>query len=120
MHLLSSPVRSRRRLILIALALVALESARLLAGKALWLAEQGSPEFIVAASTAKLAANETAREVASLALRAGGGSAYLKSHPVERLFRDAQSGGLMAYSVEVTKDFLGQLLLGVEPGREGG
>jgi alkylation response protein AidB-like acyl-CoA dehydrogenase len=94
-------------------ARVALEGARLLAGKALWLADVDSADTLVASIEAKLAANEMAREVASLALRAGGGSAYLKPHPIERHFRDAQSGGLMAYSAEVCRDFIGKQILGL-------
>jgi alkylation response protein AidB-like acyl-CoA dehydrogenase len=94
-------------------ARVALEAARLLAGKTLWLADQGSPETLSSSIEAKLAANEMARQVAGLALRAGGGSAYLKTHPIERHFRDAHSGGLMAYSAEVCRDFIGKQVLGV-------
>jgi alkylation response protein AidB-like acyl-CoA dehydrogenase len=94
-------------------ARVALEGARLLAGKTLWLADANSPETLSASIEAKLAANEVARQIASLALRAGGGSAYLKPHPIERHFRDAQSGGLMAYSAEVCRDFIGKQVLGI-------
>lgn len=97
----------------IADARIALEGARLLAGKTLWLADNESPETLVSSIEAKLAANEMARQVASLALRAGGGSAYLKPHPIERHFRDAQSGGLMAYSAEVCRDFIGKQVLGI-------
>jgi alkylation response protein AidB-like acyl-CoA dehydrogenase len=94
-------------------AWVALRSARLLADRAGWLADHAPAEMIPAAFEAKLAANQAARQVADLALRAAGGSGYLRSSPVERHFRDAQAGGLMAYSAEVCRDFLGKLALGV-------
>lgn len=90
---------------------VALRSARLLADRANWLADHGSAEFLPAAFEAKLAANQAARQVADLALRAAGASGYLKSSPIERHFRNAQAGGLMAYSVEVCRDFIGRTVL---------
>ena len=96
-------------------AWVALRGARLLADQVGWYADHGSPEFMPAAFEAKLAANEVARQVADVAMRAGGASGYLKASPIERHFRNAQAGGLMAYSVEVCRDVIGKAVLGVEP-----
>jgi alkylation response protein AidB-like acyl-CoA dehydrogenase len=93
---------------------VALRSARLLADQASWLADTSSAAFIPVAFEAKLAANQVARQVADLALRAGGASGYLKSSPLERHFRNAQAGGLMAYSAEVCRDVIGKSVLGVD------
>ncbi|HET6290176.1 MAG TPA: hypothetical protein VFG15_25935 [Amycolatopsis sp.] len=46
-----------------------------------------------------------------MALKAGGGSGFLRTSPIQRLFRDAQAGGLMAYSAEVCKDRIGRTVL---------
>ncbi|QWF85798.1 hypothetical protein [Amycolatopsis sp. CA-230715] len=40
------------------------------------------------------------------------GPGYLRTSPIQRIFRDAQAGGLMAYSVEVCKDRIGREVLG--------
>jgi alkylation response protein AidB-like acyl-CoA dehydrogenase len=90
---------------------VRLEASRLLAAKALWLADHRSPAALDAAIDAKLYANEVARQVAELGVRIGGGSGYLRTSPIQRHFRDAQAGGLMAYSVEVCKDVIGRRVL---------
>jgi alkylation response protein AidB-like acyl-CoA dehydrogenase len=95
-------------------AWVALRGARLLADQVGWYADHGSEAFMPAAFEAKLAANEVARQVADVAMRAGGASGYLKSSPIERHFRNAQAGGLMAYSVEVCRDVIGKSVLGVD------
>jgi alkylation response protein AidB-like acyl-CoA dehydrogenase len=50
--------------------------------------------------------------VADLALRIGGGSGFLRTSPIQRHFRDAQAGALMAYSVEVCRDSVGKRVLG--------
>ena len=64
---------------------------------------------------AKVAANEAATKIAGSALKISGGTGYLKKLPIERHFRDAASGQLMAWSTEVTRDFLGKMLLGLPP-----
>jgi len=95
-------------------AWVGLRGARLLADQACWFADHVPEAFGPASFEAKLAANEVARQVADLALRAGGGSGYLKSSPIERHFRNAQAGALMAYSAEVCRDVVGKAVLGLE------
>lgn len=92
---------------------VKLEAARLLARKSLWLADHKSPETIGAAVEAKLWANQVAKSVADLGVRIGGASGYLATSPIQRHFRNAQAGWLMAYSVEVCRDFVGSRVLGV-------
>jgi alkylation response protein AidB-like acyl-CoA dehydrogenase len=50
-----------------------------------------------------------APEMASLALRVGGGRALLKPEPLERLYRDARCGATMLpWSVEVCLERLGR------------
>ncbi|MGF7239346.1 MAG: acyl-CoA dehydrogenase family protein [Frankia sp.] len=90
---------------------VRIAAAHLLAAKTTWLADVGSPAMLDAAIEAKLYANEVARQVADLGVRVGGGSGYLRTSPIQRHFRDAQAGGLMAYSVEVCKDVVGRRVL---------
>jgi alkylation response protein AidB-like acyl-CoA dehydrogenase len=99
-------------------AWIALRGARLLAEAGCWYADHDPARFLPAAFEAKLAANEAARQVADVAMRAGGASGYLKSSPIERHFRNAQAGGLMAYSTEVCRDVIGKAVLGVD--RTGG
>ena len=61
----------------------------------------------------KAAAGEAAAEAADLALRAGGGAAYRKESPVERLFRDSRAARVMAPTTEHLHDFVGRALLGL-------
>jgi alkylation response protein AidB-like acyl-CoA dehydrogenase len=99
-------------------AAVSLSAAKALAGRTMLLADQGSPETLPAAVEAKLYANQVAPRIAELGVRIGGASGYLRQSPIQRHFRDAQAGGLMAYSVELCKDTIGKAVLGVTPDHE--
>ncbi|WP_040406217.1 acyl-CoA dehydrogenase family protein [Amycolatopsis nigrescens] len=88
-----------------------LEAAAAYTGQMAWLADQNSPEFLPASMRAKPLANEAARDIAQLGVRIGGGSGYLRTSPIQRIFRDAQAPGLMAYSVEVCKSHIGREVL---------
>ncbi|GLY14940.1 acyl-CoA/acyl-ACP dehydrogenase [Kineosporia rhizophila] len=90
---------------------VKLRGATLLAGEAMSLADAGDPRATLVGMEAKLAANEIAKEMAALGVKAGGGSGYLNTSPIQRHFRDAQAGALMAYSVEVCSDEIGGQVL---------
>ena len=57
---------------------------------------------------AKAAAGETAISVTSAAMRACGGGAFSKHLAVERLFRDAHAGAVMAPTVDVLREFVRQ------------
>ncbi|GAB3252086.1 acyl-CoA dehydrogenase [Kineosporia babensis] len=94
-----------------AAAYVRLRGATLLANEAMALADAGDPRAVRVGVEAKLAANEVAKEMAALGLKAGGGSGYLNTSPIQRYFRDAQAGALMAYSVEVCSDQVGNWVL---------
>ena len=96
-------------------AAVALSSAKLLAGRAMWLADQASPDTLSAAVEAKLRANVVAQEIAQLGVRVGGASGFLRTSPIQRHFRDAQAGALMAYSVELCRDTVGAAALDDTP-----
>ncbi|WP_202980858.1 acyl-CoA dehydrogenase family protein [Microbacterium lushaniae] len=87
------------------------EAARLLAERAAWLADQHSPEAMPAATETKLLANEVAKRAAAVAVRVGGGGGYLLSSPIQRIFRDAQAGALMAYSVPFSQEMVGGWVL---------
>jgi alkylation response protein AidB-like acyl-CoA dehydrogenase len=92
-----------------------LAAARLLCERSMWLADRGqlgvASSAMDAAVEAKLYANQVAKRVAELGLRIGGGSGFLRTSPIQRHFRDAQAGALMAYSVEVCRDTVGKRIL---------
>jgi alkylation response protein AidB-like acyl-CoA dehydrogenase len=88
-----------------------LDAAGLYARHMAWLADENSADFLPATMRAKLLANVIAKDAAELGVRVGGGSGYLKTSPIQRHFRDAQAGGLMAYSAEVCKGAIGAAVL---------
>ncbi|MCB9894130.1 MAG: acyl-CoA/acyl-ACP dehydrogenase [Planctomycetes bacterium] len=57
---------------------------------------------------------ETASHVSELAMNACGGAAFSKHLPVERLFRDARAGWVMAPTVDHLNDFIGKALTGMD------
>ncbi|WES62802.1 acyl-CoA dehydrogenase family protein [Microbacter sp. GSS18] len=97
-----------------AMAWVQLRAARLLAEQVTWLADHGSRETVPAATEAKMLANEVAKTAAALAVRIGGGGGYLLRSPIQRIFRDAQAGALMAYSVPFSQEIVGGWVLGAD------
>jgi alkylation response protein AidB-like acyl-CoA dehydrogenase len=61
----------------------------------------------------KAAAGEAAIEVTSLAMRTCGGAAFSKHTGIERFFRDAHAGVVMAPTADVLRDLIGKALLGL-------
>ena len=61
----------------------------------------------------KAAAGEAAISVTSQAMRACGGAAFSKHTGIERLFRDAHAGAVMAPTVDVLRDFIAKAVLGI-------
>jgi alkylation response protein AidB-like acyl-CoA dehydrogenase len=61
----------------------------------------------------KAAAGEVAISVTSAALRVCGGAAFSKHTNVERLFRDAHAGAVMAPTGDVLREFIGKAVLGI-------
>jgi alkylation response protein AidB-like acyl-CoA dehydrogenase len=61
----------------------------------------------------KAAAGDTAIAVTSTAMRVCGGSAFSKRMNIERLFRDAHAGAVMAPTGDVLKEFIGKAVLGM-------
>ena len=91
-----------------------LQAARLFAERVAWLADERSEEAMPAAAESKMLANEVAKQAAAEALRIGGGGSYLLSSPIQRIFRDAQAGALMAYSVPLTQQVVGEAVLAAD------
>jgi alkylation response protein AidB-like acyl-CoA dehydrogenase len=61
----------------------------------------------------KAAAGEVAISVTSAAMRVCGGAAFSKHLTIERLFRDAHAGAVMAPTGDVLREFIGKSLLGM-------
>jgi alkylation response protein AidB-like acyl-CoA dehydrogenase len=61
----------------------------------------------------KAAAGDVAISVTSAAMRVCGGAAFSKHLSVERLFRDAHAGAVMAPTGDVLREFIGKSLLGM-------
>lgn len=63
---------------------------------------------------AKASAGETAIAVTSAAMRAAGGAAFSRHTGIERLFRDAHAGAVMAPTSDALRDLIGKATLGME------
>ena len=61
----------------------------------------------------KAAAGAVAISVTSTAMRICGGAAFSKHLSIERLFRDAHAGAVMAPTGDVLREFIGKSLLGI-------
>jgi alkylation response protein AidB-like acyl-CoA dehydrogenase len=61
----------------------------------------------------KAAAGDVAIGVTSAAMRVCGGAAFAKHMNVERLFRDAHAGAVMAPTGDVLREFIGKAVLGI-------
>ena len=61
----------------------------------------------------KAAAGEVAIGVTSAAMRTCGGAAFSKHTSIERLFRDAHAGAVMAPTGDVLREFIAKALLGM-------
>jgi alkylation response protein AidB-like acyl-CoA dehydrogenase len=61
----------------------------------------------------KAAAGDTAISVTSAAMRVCGGAAFAKHTNIERLFRDAHAGAVMAPTGDVLREFIGKAVLGI-------
>jgi alkylation response protein AidB-like acyl-CoA dehydrogenase len=61
----------------------------------------------------KAAAGEVAIGVTSAAMRACGGAAFSRHMNIERLFRDAHAGTVMAPTGDVLREFIAKAILGM-------
>ncbi len=62
----------------------------------------------------KAGGNETALSVTDTAMRVCGGAAFSEHLGIERSFRDARAGYVMAPTSDVLYEFLGRALCGLE------
>ena len=62
----------------------------------------------------RAAANDAALEITDEAMRVCGGAAFSKHLPIERAFRDARAGHVMAPTSDVLYDFYGKAMCGMD------
>ena len=89
------------------------EQARALLGYTLDHIEAGSAAAPLHVLQTRLASLQAASDVTDLAMKTCGGAAFSKHLPVERLFRDARAGWVMAPTVDHLQDFIGRALTGL-------
>ena len=75
--------------------------------------ESPGPQTMLRVLEVKAAAGETAIRVTSSAMHACGGAAFSRHTSIERYFRDAHAGSVMAPTVDVLREFIGKSLLGI-------
>jgi len=73
--------------------------------------ENPAPDTMLAVLESKAGAAEAALQVTDLAMRTCGGAAFSRHLGVERNFRDARAGWVMAPTTDVLHDFIGKALL---------
>jgi alkylation response protein AidB-like acyl-CoA dehydrogenase len=61
----------------------------------------------------KASANDAALEITDAAMRVCGGAAFSKHLPIERAFRDARAGAVMAPTADALYDFYGRAVTGL-------
>jgi alkylation response protein AidB-like acyl-CoA dehydrogenase len=92
---------------------VRLSQSRALLGYALDVIESGSEAAPLFVLQARLSSLEAATDVTDLAMKACGGAAFSKQVGVERFFRDARAGWVMAPTADHLRDFIGRALTGL-------
>lgn len=61
----------------------------------------------------RIAGQQSADEVTDLAMKACGGAAFSRQLGLERVYRDARAGWVMAPTVDHLQDFVGKALTGL-------
>jgi alkylation response protein AidB-like acyl-CoA dehydrogenase len=89
------------------------ESARRLLLAAAAAADAGEATALALIFEAKIGATEAAQAVTQTAMQVGGGQAYSRSLSVERHWRDARAGSVMAPTNDVLMTWLGKALTGL-------
>jgi len=107
---LSAQPEARARL---ASARVALDASRALTAEAARSVENPDDTTMLRVLEVKACASETALDVTDKAMRLCGGAGFSKQLPVERFFRDARAGSVMAPTTDALHDFIGKALLGL-------
>ena len=89
------------------------EQARALLGYTLGEMEQPSETTPLFVLETRLASIDAALEVTDLAMKTCGGAAFSRHLGVERIFRDARAGWVMAPTADHLRDFIGRALTGL-------
>lgn len=89
------------------------EQSRVLLARTAGQLERSPESLLLFAFEARLAAIQAAVDVTDLAMKACGGAAFSRHLPVERLFRDARAGWVMAPTADQLQDFIGKTLTGL-------
>jgi alkylation response protein AidB-like acyl-CoA dehydrogenase len=89
------------------------EQARSLLGYALDEIEEPSDATTLYVLESRLASIEAALDVTDLAMKACGGAAFSKQLPLERIFRNARAGWVMAPTADHLRDFVGRMMTGL-------
>jgi alkylation response protein AidB-like acyl-CoA dehydrogenase len=76
--------------------------------------EDPGPNTVLLVMESKVAAAETAREVAEIGMQACGGAAFSRHLSVERNFRDVHAASVMAPTSDVLYDMIGRALCGMD------
>jgi alkylation response protein AidB-like acyl-CoA dehydrogenase len=97
----------------LAKARVQLDAARALVSDAARSVESPTEETMLKVLESKACAAETALDVTDACMRLCGGAAFSRHLPVERFFRDARAGSVMAPTTDVLYDFIGKALVGM-------
>jgi alkylation response protein AidB-like acyl-CoA dehydrogenase len=87
--------------------------ARALLGHALAELARPTPETPLFVLLTRLASLQASVDVTDLAMKACGGAAFSREGGIERLFRDARAGWVMAPTVDHLQDFVGKALTGL-------
>ena len=89
------------------------EQSRALLGHTFDHMESGSPSAALWVLQSRLSALEAASDVTDLAMKACGGAAFSRHLGIERIFRDARAGWVMAPTVDHLLEFSGRVLTGL-------
>jgi alkylation response protein AidB-like acyl-CoA dehydrogenase len=76
--------------------------------------ETGRADAVLRVLESKASAGEAATEVLDLAMRVCGGAAFRRDVGVERRFRDARAGTVMAPTTDQLYDFIGKAVCGMD------
>jgi alkylation response protein AidB-like acyl-CoA dehydrogenase len=87
--------------------------SRALLGHTLDVIESGSEAAPLFVLQSRLSSIEAATDVTDLAMKACGGAAFSKQVGVERFFRDARAGWVMAPTADHLREFVGRALTGL-------
>ncbi|MGH2705275.1 MAG: acyl-CoA dehydrogenase family protein [Actinomycetota bacterium] len=89
------------------------EAARALVGRAAAAGDGADSSAVPLVMQAKVFATEAAIDVTNIGMQVCGGQGYTRSLPIERYWRDARAGAVMAPTNDVLKEWVGKILAGL-------